>query len=60
VAKGRAVELPGAGVVRGISAGGELLVEAGGAVKPYRAGSLVFADEATPSDPEVPDHAARR
>jgi BirA family biotin operon repressor/biotin-[acetyl-CoA-carboxylase] ligase len=62
LAAGRAVSLPGRGTARGISPGGELLVESLGTVARYRAGSLVFADrrEHHPTLPEVPPHAARR
>jgi biotin-(acetyl-CoA carboxylase) ligase len=43
VAIGQQVLAPGAGLVRGISESGELLLEASGVVTRYRAGSLVFA-----------------
>ncbi len=43
-AAGRSASEPAAGVVRGISASGELLIEeADGAVRGYRSGSLTFA-----------------
>lgn len=43
LAVGREVSLPAAGVVRGISPAGELLLETPGGLAPFRAGSLVFA-----------------
>jgi BirA family biotin operon repressor/biotin-[acetyl-CoA-carboxylase] ligase len=43
LAIGQQVLAPGAGLVRGISESGELLLEASGVVTRYRAGSLVFA-----------------
>jgi BirA family biotin operon repressor/biotin-[acetyl-CoA-carboxylase] ligase len=62
LAMGRPVVAPGEGTARGISASGELLVEAYGTVSRFRAGSLVFADRRAhhSSAPEVPPHAARR
>jgi BirA family transcriptional regulator, biotin operon repressor / biotin---[acetyl-CoA-carboxylase] ligase len=44
LAVGQRVSLPAEGLVRGISPGGELLVETTAGVTPYRAGSLVFAN----------------
>lgn len=43
LAVGQQVLAPGAGLVRGISPSGELLLESDGGVTRYRAGSLVFA-----------------
>jgi BirA family biotin operon repressor/biotin-[acetyl-CoA-carboxylase] ligase len=47
VAAGRLCEAPVPGRVRGISAGGELLVETAAGVVPCRAGSLVLTEERT-------------
>ena len=46
LAAGHRVTQPAAGLVRGISATGELLLETAAGIEPYRAGSLVFS--ATP------------
>jgi BirA family biotin operon repressor/biotin-[acetyl-CoA-carboxylase] ligase len=59
-AVGRRASEPAAGIVRGITAAGELLLEAATGTVAFRTGSLVLADRPTPpSVPEVP-HAARR
>ena len=47
VAHGRAISAPAAGVARGISASGDLLVEESEGVTFHRSGSLIFA-EASP------------
>jgi hypothetical protein len=46
VARGRRALAPGAGLVEGISAAGELLIRAAdGAIASHRSGSLVFAED---------------
>ena len=43
IGRGRACVQPAVGRVQGINAAGELLVSTGGAVRPFRDGSLIFA-----------------
>lgn len=60
-AAGRAITAPVAGIVRGITARGALVVATGAGEVECRTGSLRFARSGTPpSSREVPFHAARR
>ena len=45
LAVGRRCSAPGSGVVRGVAASGELLIDTGDVVRAYRGGSLVLTEE---------------